>query len=191
MTCVSKRESFFPRLHSMQDVIKLSLALPPPFEIGSIWSTCNIAPLCGVLPQYWHVKSSRFNISNRIFQQGRFLLPLARALSFLSSSVNFILPAFMPLELSGRPAAICAFWKLPKQFLYAPREGKSGLLSSHSWEGVCPRISNARNNSLSKKCGAILFRPLFSIYKKYQALIYKSTNKSIYILENRLFYLSR
>ena len=195
MACRSKRELFLPRLHSIQAVIKLSGVVFPPFERGIIWSTSNFAPAWGVLPQYWHVKSSRFNISNRTFQKGvplrlcsrYLLLPLLRSLSFLSSSVNFVSPDFKPLGLSGSPAAICALLKLPKQFLYAFRDGKSGLLSSHSWDGVCPRISNARNNSLSKKYGSVFFRPLFNICTKYQALIYKSIDKSIYIVKNMLF----
>ena len=63
-----------PALHSKHDVIKLSIDVSPPFDAGSLWSITSLAPSWGVLPQYWQVKLSLFNILKRIFKLAHRLL---------------------------------------------------------------------------------------------------------------------
>ena len=159
-----------PILHSKQAVIKLLGLLLPPFDRGTMWSICNIAPSWGVLPQYWHVNPSLSRILNLILKCG--------TLSFECNG-NFVRgckypgrfgfqgwfgPA-LPRDTKGRYAFSIASAKVPKWSRYAFLEGKPERFSMFRWLGLWPNNLEASTN-LDKRYSSVniglFYRGLFN-----------------------------
>jgi len=145
--------SDLPRLHSEQAVMRLSRFVSPPFAIGFLWSTTNLAPPCGVLPQYWQVKLSLLNTAKRNLKLAFFLC--------VSLYPRWPLPLWKPPFRIGRLAIANAARQVLKQFIYDDSLGKpfAKFISLHV--GVRLRTSLNSFNFKIRYSGDIFLRPSF------------------------------
>jgi hypothetical protein len=181
--------SVFPELHSKQEVIKLDNSVFPPFDTGFTWSITNLAPSCGVRPQYWHIKLSLSKIWKRIlmFAQGlsRTSFVLTRAI-FLPQLIASLEPFSVPFLGTLRPSNLRALLQEPKRLIYTLGEGKPFNFFS-SWYATClPSNLLALLNSDNKKDSVRPLRivplgtPLFLfIATVYHGINKKTTNKAV------------
>ncbi len=155
-----------PMLHSEHDVIKLEDSVSPPLLYGFIWSTSNLIPSCGVLPQYWQVKLSLWRIVKRSLNlpvlSGRDLLfELLRGPGFVNGKLAAIKAFFQPKNL-------CSYTDLEgnpfKEVMFLPLTG-------------CPKTIKASLNFPIKYSRERWYEPFVLIFVILTRFIKKSQYK--------------
>ncbi len=171
-----------PALHSKQEVTKLSFSVVPPFATAKVWSTTNFTPSCGVLPQYWQVKLSRFKTANRnLTLEYGFFGNLVRFLSaiFLPHSNACGLPFIVGRGRRGILARSNALFHDPKCASYTDTERNFPSLLNKSISvllGVLPSETKSSCNFNIKKSSLndflpVLFPPRIPVVIKPAATI--------------------
>lgn len=143
--------SLLPALHSKHEVMRLLISVRPPLATANLWSATNLAPSCGVLPQYWQVKLSLLKTSN---------LMLRLAHGFLRIAFGFLLGRMTP------PAADTTFDHFPSKYaLNDPIDGNPFKRFISLYETWCPKRSDASLNRCSKisreNLSLVFFCPFF------------------------------